>query len=98
MSDINIGIIVGSTRPGRNGMQVGQWVKDNAKADGVEFELVDLHDFKLPMLEEPFPAGAGNYLGDAANAWAAARSSAGATSSSHSPIARASSPLMRRPV
>lgn len=70
LSDLKIGIIVGSTRPGRNGLQVGQWVKDNAKAAGVEFELVDLHDFKLPMLEEPYPAGAGNYLGDAANAWA----------------------------
>lgn len=70
LSDLNIGIIVGSTRPGRNGLQVGQWVKDNAKAEGVTFELVDLHDYKLPMLEEPFPAGAGNYVGDAANAWA----------------------------
>ncbi|MCU1546889.1 MAG: NADPH-dependent oxidoreductase [Homoserinimonas sp.] len=70
MSDLKIGIIVGSTRPGRVGGQVGQWVKDNAKSEGVEFELVDLHDFSLPLLEEPFPAGAGNYLGDAANAWA----------------------------
>ena len=70
LSDLKIGIIVGSTRPGRNGLQVGQWVKDNATAEGVEFELVDLHDYKLPMLEEPFPAGAGNYLGDEANAWA----------------------------
>ena len=70
MSDLNIGIIVGSTRPGRNGLQVGQWVKDNAKAEGVEFELVDLNDYNLPLLEEPFPAGAGNYLGEEANAWA----------------------------
>ncbi|WP_344294640.1 NAD(P)H-dependent oxidoreductase [Agromyces neolithicus] len=70
MSDLNIGIIVGSTRPGRLGPLVGEWVQRNAKAQGVSFELVDLHDFKLPMLEEPFPAGAGNYQGTAANAWA----------------------------
>ncbi|MFD4421932.1 NADPH-dependent FMN reductase [Agromyces sp. NPDC058484] len=71
MSDLKIGIIVGSTRPGRIGPLVGEWVKQNAAAQGVGFELVDLHDFKLPILEEPFPAGAGNYQGTAANAWAA---------------------------
>ncbi|MCD2443138.1 NAD(P)H-dependent oxidoreductase [Agromyces sp. SYSU K20354] len=70
MSDLKIGIIVGSTRPGRLGPLVGEWVQRNAKAQGVSFELVDLHDFKLPMLEEPFPAGAGNYQGPGANAWA----------------------------
>lgn len=70
MTDLKIGIIVGSTRPGRLGPLVGEWVQQNAKARGVSFELVDLHDFKLPMLEEPFPAGAGNYQGAGANAWA----------------------------
>ncbi|MBF0672366.1 MAG: NAD(P)H-dependent oxidoreductase [Salinibacterium sp.] len=70
MSDLKIGIIVGSTRPGRLGRMVGDWVEANASAPGVEFELVDLHDYKLPLLEEAFPAGAGNYQGDAANAWA----------------------------
>ncbi len=70
MTDLKIGIIVGSTRPGRLGPLVGEWVQQNARARGVSFELVDLHDFKLPMLEEPFPAGAGNYQGAGANAWA----------------------------
>lgn len=70
MSDLKIGIIVGSTRPGRLGRMVGDWVEANAAAENVEFELVDLHDYKLPLLEEAFPAGAGNYQGDAANAWA----------------------------
>jgi NAD(P)H-dependent FMN reductase len=70
VTDLKIGIIVGSTRPGRLGPLVGEWVQQNAKAQGVSFELVDLHDFKLPMLEEPFPAGAGNYQGAGANAWA----------------------------
>ncbi|MDL9978897.1 NADPH-dependent FMN reductase [Microbacterium sp. ASV49] len=70
MSDLNIGIIVGSTRPGRIGHFVGDWVKANAAAPGVNFEVVDLHDYKLPLLEEMFPMGAGNYAGAAANAWA----------------------------
>lgn len=70
MSDLKIGIIVGSTRPGRVGPLVGNWVRANAQAEGVEFELVDLHDYNLPLLEEPFAMGAGNYSGDAANAWA----------------------------
>lgn len=70
LSDLKIGIIVGSTRPGRIGAGVGDWVAANAAAQGVEFELVDLHDYKLPLMEEPFPAGAGNYQGAAANAWA----------------------------
>jgi NAD(P)H-dependent FMN reductase len=70
LSNLRIGIIVGSTRPGRIGHLVGDWVGNTAHAPGVDFEVVDLHDFKLPLLEEPFPAGAGNYEGAAANAWA----------------------------
>lgn len=61
MSDLRIGIIVGSTRPGRLGIQVGNWVKDNAKADGVDFELVDLVDYDLPLLDEAYPASMGKY-------------------------------------
>ena len=70
MTDLKIGIIVGSTRPGRIGHLVGDWVKQNAAAPGVAFELVDLHDYKLPLLEESYPSPAGNFAGAAANAWA----------------------------
>lgn len=62
--DLKIGIIVGSTRPGRLGIQVGNWVKDNAQAQGVEFELVDLVDFALPVLDEAMPASLGKYQHD----------------------------------
>jgi len=61
MSDLKIGIIIGSTRPGRVGPQVGAWVAEHAKADGVTFELVDLHDYALPNLDEALPAGYGQY-------------------------------------
>jgi len=43
---LRIGIILGSTRPNRNGEQVARWVLNRAteRADA-EFELVDLRDF-----------------------------------------------------
>lgn len=52
MSHLKIGIIVGTTRPGRKSLQVAQWVKENAKAEGVEFDVVDIADYNLPMLDE----------------------------------------------
>lgn len=61
MSNLKIAIIVGSTRPGRLGIQVGNWVSENATAGGVEFELVDLVDYALPLLDEAYPAAMGKY-------------------------------------
>jgi NAD(P)H-dependent FMN reductase len=56
-----IGIIVGSTRPNRNGEQVGKWVYDAASGRvGAEFELIDLRDYPLPHLDEPLPAARSN--------------------------------------
>jgi NAD(P)H-dependent FMN reductase len=51
-----IGIILGSTRPGRNGEQVAKWVNEVAQQrTDAEFELVDLLDYKLPHLDEAVP-------------------------------------------
>ncbi|MCK7627384.1 NAD(P)H-dependent oxidoreductase [Streptomyces sp. RS10V-4] len=52
-----IGIILGSTRPGRRGEQVARWVHTAAvrRADA-EFAVVDLLDHPLPYLHEPVPA------------------------------------------
>ena len=71
MSEVRIGIIVGSTRPGRKGAEVGEWVRAHSHADGVDFELVDLADFSLPMLDEAAPASMGNYANDHTKVWAA---------------------------
>jgi NAD(P)H-dependent FMN reductase len=58
----NIGIIIGSTRPGRNGEAVGKWVYEVARQRfDAEFELVDLLDFKLPHLDEVYPPAMGRY-------------------------------------
>lgn len=52
-----IGIITGSTRPGRNSLQVAQWVKSIADKRGdAEYEIVDLKEFNLPMYAEPISA------------------------------------------
>ena len=69
---LRIGIILGSTRPNRNGEQVARWVLDIAseRADA-EFELVDLRDFPLPHLDEPLPPSLGQYQGDHTKEWAA---------------------------
>ncbi|MGY1616577.1 NADPH-dependent FMN reductase [Geodermatophilus sp. SYSU D00691] len=66
-----IGIILGSTRPHRNGEQVARWVLDVAsrRADA-EFELVDLRDHPLPHLDEPIPPSLGQYQGEHTRQWA----------------------------
>ncbi|WP_416904993.1 NADPH-dependent FMN reductase [Micromonospora echinospora] len=67
-----IGIIIGSTRPGRNGEQVAKWVFDiAARRDDAEFELVDLADYPLPHLDEAIPASFGQYQQEHTKRWAA---------------------------
>lgn len=66
-----IAIIVGSTRPNRVAPQVAEWVHEHAqKHGGAEFELVDLADQNLPLLDEPMPPAMGQYSQDHTKAWA----------------------------
>jgi NAD(P)H-dependent FMN reductase len=66
-----IGIILGSTRPGRNGESVARWVHENAsRRTDAEFELVDLADYKLPLLDEAYPPSMGQYSQPHTQAWA----------------------------
>jgi NAD(P)H-dependent FMN reductase len=52
-----IAIIIGSTRPGRKGEAVAKWVYEIAqKRSDAAFELVDIKDFNLPLLDEPRPS------------------------------------------
>lgn len=67
-----VGIILGSTRPGRNGEAVARWVYDIArKRDDAEFELVDLADYPLPHLDEPVPPSLGQYSKPHTKEWSA---------------------------
>jgi NAD(P)H-dependent FMN reductase len=66
-----IGIILGSTRPNRNGEQVAKWVLDIAsRRNDAAFELVDLRDYPLPHLDEPLPPSLGQYQNDHTKQWA----------------------------
>ncbi|TAL43419.1 MAG: NAD(P)H-dependent oxidoreductase [Salinibacterium sp.] len=72
MSQLRIGIILGSTRPGRKGEQVARWVLEQAsKRDSASYELIDLLDFDLPLLDESISASRGNYANAHTKAWAA---------------------------
>ena len=67
-----IGILVGSTRPGRRGSAVGRWVHELASPrDDAAYELVELADFDLPLLcEATVPGSAGrDYATPQTRAW-----------------------------
>lgn len=68
-----IQIIIGSTRTGRVGRQVGEWIYDVAKQrPDLEFELVDLADWPLPFLDEPMPPSMGQpYTQEHTKKWSA---------------------------
>jgi NAD(P)H-dependent FMN reductase len=49
-----VSVIIGSTRPGRVGLPIGQWFFEQAKRHAkFEVELVDLKERNLPLLDEP---------------------------------------------
>jgi NAD(P)H-dependent FMN reductase len=69
---LKVAIIIGSTRPGRKGEAVARWVHELARQrDDAEFELVDLLDFNLPLLDEPMPPAMGQYTQSHTKVWAA---------------------------
>lgn len=68
---IKVGIILGSTRPGRNGEAVARWVHELAsKRSDASYELVDLADFDLPLLDEPVPPSMHQYSKEHTKRWA----------------------------
>src|SRR5205814_915383 len=69
---LRVAIIIGSTRPNRNGEAVAKWVHEIAgKRRDAAFELVDIKDFNLPLLDEPVPPSLGQYTKEHTQAWAA---------------------------
>jgi NAD(P)H-dependent FMN reductase len=57
---LDIAIVLGSTRPNRNGEAVARWVDEQAKRRrDARFELVDVADYGLPLLDEPVPPSQG---------------------------------------
>ncbi len=71
VSELSIGIILGSTRPGRKGEQIAQWaLAEASKREGVSYEIVDLAYYNLPHLDEAIPASQGKYQNDHTKEWA----------------------------
>lgn len=67
-----IAIIVGSTRPGRKALTVAKWVHEHAsKRTDAQFDVVDIADFDLPVLDEAIPASLGKYEKEHTKKWAA---------------------------
>lgn len=67
---LSIAIVTGSTRPGRNNEAVATWVHNVAKQrTDAEFEVVDIADYNLPLLDEPRPALYGEYAHEHTKAW-----------------------------
>ena len=67
-----IAIVIGTTRPGRKAEVVANWVLEIAqRRTDVEFEVVDIAEYHLPLLDEPIPPSAGRYENSHTKAWAA---------------------------
>ncbi|MFT2011496.1 NADPH-dependent FMN reductase [Pontibacter sp. 13R65] len=59
---LKVAIIIGSTRPGRQAEAVAKWVYEIAhQRTDAAFEVVDLIDFELPLLDEPYPPSMQQY-------------------------------------
>ena len=73
-NNIKIGVIIGSIREGRFGDKPAHWIVGEAKKmPGVEVELIDLKELKLPTYATggyPSAVQDGNYGSDIINAYA----------------------------
>jgi len=59
---MNLGIVVASTRPGRVGEQIADWVGQQAASfAGVTVDMLDLAEIDLPFLDEEREAASGLY-------------------------------------
>lgn len=68
---LNVGIILGSTRPNRNGEAVAKWVLNQVQGrQDASYELVDIKEFNLPLLDEPIPPSQGKYSQPHTKRWA----------------------------
>ena len=66
---MKVQLIIGSTRPSRMGKQFADWVIDNLPKNNIEYELIDLLDFNLPLLDEPIMASQNKYQNKHTKVW-----------------------------
>jgi NAD(P)H-dependent FMN reductase len=59
---LKIALVTGSTRPGRKSLDVAKWVHGIAAArSDATYEILDIADYGLPLLDEPVPASGNRY-------------------------------------
>lgn len=67
-----IGIVIGSTRPSRFGDKPAAWIHAIAsKRSDLDFEVIDLRDYPLPVFDEPGSPAWGPIENKVAQRWAA---------------------------
>jgi NAD(P)H-dependent FMN reductase len=67
-----LSVVIGSTRPGRVGLPIGQWFFERAKAHAkFDVDLVDLKERNLPLMDEPKHPRLGEYEHEHTKAWSA---------------------------
>jgi NAD(P)H-dependent FMN reductase len=72
VTELKIAVVVGSTRPGRHGRAVADWVlKQAAGRPGARYDIVDLAEHPLPLFDEAMPPMYGQYQNEHTKAWAA---------------------------
>ncbi|MGD0602110.1 MAG: NAD(P)H-dependent oxidoreductase [Streptosporangiaceae bacterium] len=63
-------VIIGSTRPGRVGSAVADWIIDRARAQGdFEVQVADLAELNLPIFDEPNHPRLGQYVHQHTRDW-----------------------------
>ena len=69
---LRLGIVIGSTRPGRVGKSVADWLFDITKGrSDFEIDVLDLAEWNLPMLNEPDHPRFGRYQHELTRRWSA---------------------------
>lgn len=69
---IKIGVIIGSVRDVRVGRTIAEWALEQLpKNDEVEYEIIDLKEWDLPILNEPKSPALGEYEHESTKQWSA---------------------------
>lgn len=67
-----VAVIIGSSRPSRIGANISNWVLTKLpKSENVIYEIVDLAEWKLPLLNEPLQAKLHKYEFEYTKEWGA---------------------------
>jgi NAD(P)H-dependent FMN reductase len=70
MAKPKIGVIVGSTRPGRFADHPAKWIKELAEKRGdIEVETLDLRDYPMPFFDEAMSPAYGASKNEVAQRW-----------------------------